>query len=175
MLRWLLAGYLQSTPDEVAFGYAVHGKPFLIGTGGDLRFNVSHSQNIGFIAVAACEVGIDVEKRRGILSMASLVERYFAQQEKEQFRALPTVEQVAWFFRCWTRKEALLKASGVGIHVPLDQVDVGGQERGTFSVLWQEREWSVADLSEPESHFVAVVSEGKQESEVHVGRITQMV
>lgn len=173
VLRWLLAGYLRSTPAEVVLGYGTLGKPHLVDS--KLRFNVSHSQNIGFIAVAGCEVGIDVEKRRGNLSMASLVERYFAEREKHQFRQLSAAEQPAWFFRCWTRKEALLKACGTGILVPLDQVEVGGEERKTFPITWQERVWSIMDLSQPESHFVSLVVEGEQARDVRQGRIVQMV
>jgi 4'-phosphopantetheinyl transferase len=175
VLRWLLSGYLRSKPEEVTFGYGPLGKPFVMAARDSLSFNVSHSQDFGLIAVAGCEVGIDVEKRRGNLSMVSLVERYFAEREKNRFRQLPEAEQAAWFFCCWTRKEALLKACGTGIHVPLDQVDIGGDERGTFPMTWQERAWSVMDLSEPESHFVTVVMEGEQEREVRQGRIIQMV
>jgi 4'-phosphopantetheinyl transferase len=147
LLRWLLAGYLRLSPEAVSFGTAEQGKPFV--EGHPLRFNVSHSQNIGLVAVALCEVGVDVEKLRSNISMAALVERYFSATEKERFRQLTADEQQPWFFRCWTRKEALLKACGLGIQMLLDQVEVGGDGSAT-KVPVQDNIWHLQDISQGE-------------------------
>ena len=162
LLRWLLASYLQSTPAAVDFTYAAHGKPLVVPPPGRtaVQFNVSHSQNLGWLAVARCEVGLDVEKQRENLAMAALVERYFSARERTRFRELSAPEQTPWFFRCWTRKEALLKACGLGIQLPLDELDVGGDEATPVLTL-EGIPWQLLDVTEGHASASLAVPLGK--------------
>ena len=128
LLRRLLGGCLGLDPRQVAFSQTARGKPRLAGPDpAPLCFNVSHSHGMALFAVTGrCEVGVDLERVRvrpdaDLLGMA---ERYFAPREAAVLRALDAEAQVETFFRLWTRKEAYLKAHGLGISFGLERVEV---------------------------------------------------
>jgi 4'-phosphopantetheinyl transferase len=124
MLRQILARYLGIAPGDLRFGYNRHGKPCLQGEA-RLRFNLSHSRGLALYCVALDrEVGVDVEFMRPDFACTSIAERFFSANEVAVLRELPDAERVAAFFRCWTRKEAYIKARGKGLAIPLDHFDV---------------------------------------------------
>jgi 4'-phosphopantetheinyl transferase len=127
VLRSLLGRYLEVKPEEVRFAYGQYGKPALDAAhhAGVLRFNASHSHELAVYAFAQDhDVGIDVEYIKEDFATQEIAERFFSKYEVQVFRALPHEEQGAGFFRCWTRKEAYIKAIGSGLSHPLDQFDV---------------------------------------------------
>jgi 4'-phosphopantetheinyl transferase len=122
-LRKLLGTYLRMPPGEVLFDYDTNGKPRLKRSASvrDLQFNLAHSGEMAIVAVTrGCEVGVDVERLRDIHHWQEIADRYFHSNEVAEIRALPPAEQLAAFMRCWTGKEAVLKALGVGVTRPLD-------------------------------------------------------
>ncbi len=123
-LRSLLAKYLHKTPNDVLFQYTKYGKPFLEDRC-DLRFNVSHCEGLALLAfVRRREIGVDVEKVRPQSDVTKLAERFFSVRERNHLRTLSGDELHSAFFRCWTRKEAYIKAKGEGLSLPLHQFDV---------------------------------------------------
>ena len=123
-LRSVLAQYLGAQPGALRFEYGAYGKPAL-GSEHSLRFNLSHSNEIALLAVALnADLGVDVEHIRGDFASEDIARRFFSRAEVEVFNALPPGEQVAAFFRCWTRKEAYIKAIGKGMSQALDAFDV---------------------------------------------------
>ena len=123
-LRLLLAHYLDSTPHQVCFQYAAHGKPALAGEN-ELCFNVSHTEGLAFMAFARRRaIGVDVENVGRKTEVERLAQRFFSEREKQALKQLCGDELQAAFFRCWTRKEAFIKAKGDGLALPLDQFDV---------------------------------------------------
>jgi len=123
-LRALLAKYLSAAPQEVEFCYGIHGKP-LLGGNSNLRFNVSHTQGLAIMAFARDRaVGVDVESMSRKTEVKPLAERFFSDSEWQCLRRLSGQELRAAFFRCWTRKEAYIKAKGDGLALPLRQFDV---------------------------------------------------
>jgi 4'-phosphopantetheinyl transferase len=138
-LRSLAAAYLGTTPLELSFRYSKYGKPILDGAFdlrsldlglndlrvNDLRFNVSHTEGLALIAfVRTHEIGIDVERIRPEPDVRKLAERFFSLHERHALEKLSGDELQAAFFRCWTRKEAYVKARGEGLSLPLHQFDV---------------------------------------------------
>jgi 4'-phosphopantetheinyl transferase len=122
-LRVLLGRYLKSDPSVLTFGYGPQGKPRVPGV--RLRFNVSHSGGRALLAFALDrELGVDLEQERPLGDALALAERYFAPAETRVLRGLPESEIVPAFFRCWTRKEAYMKATGDGLTQPLDAFEV---------------------------------------------------
>jgi 4'-phosphopantetheinyl transferase len=123
-VRITLAGYLDLDPASLRLATGPHGKPHLVGAPIDLRHNLSHAGDRALLAVAlGHEVGVDIECERAI-DVPGLSQRFFAPSEAEAIRALPGAEQLQGFLRCWTRKEAFIKARGDGLSFPLRGFEV---------------------------------------------------
>ncbi len=124
VLRELLAASLDCSPESLAFGYGDKDKPYLLGPR-RLSFNVSHSGDVLVNAIALDgELGIDVERIRCISDLDAIARRFFSHHEQRALAALPTSDRPLGFYRCWTRKEAFIKARGMGLSLPLAQFDV---------------------------------------------------
>jgi 4'-phosphopantetheinyl transferase len=123
-LRRLLAGYLAASPQELVFQYTEFGRPVLDDAGG-VEFNVSHSGGVVLLAFALRRrIGIDVERIRRDFSTVEIAEHFFSEEERTALRGLSEGQRHEAFFRCWTRKEAFIKALGEGLSHPLHQFDV---------------------------------------------------
>jgi 4'-phosphopantetheinyl transferase len=93
--------------------------------GSDLRFNLSHSDELAVYGFAAGrELGVDVEEVRGLQDATDVAARFFSRRENEAYLALEARDRPQGFFNCWTRKEAFIKALGDGLYHPLDRFDV---------------------------------------------------
>ncbi len=125
LLRRALAGVLGGNAGEIPLVDDRLGKPRLADGSGDLRFNVSHSAGLWALALTrGREVGVDVEEVRLDRDLEGIAARFFSAAENGVLRSLPPADRAAAFYRCWTRKEAWLKARGFGLRVPLDSFDV---------------------------------------------------
>jgi 4'-phosphopantetheinyl transferase len=154
-LRQLLGQYLNLPPTEIEFTFEAIAKPRLAQkhAPSGLRFNVTHSGDLALIAVTrGCDVGVDVERFRTVKQLEQLARRYFHPQEIEAVLQTPSAERNAAFLRCWTAKEAVLKAFGTGIAgcldafaVPLERTFAGWidlsklQTPGKAASCWLER------------------------------------
>lgn len=92
--------------------------------------------------VALCrsaKVGIDVEKIRPLPDAADLTSQLHP-LERQELLALPPEKLEAAFYRCWTRKEAVLKAVGMGLSMPLHSfcVHTGPQTSGWIPAAAEE-------------------------------------
>jgi 4'-phosphopantetheinyl transferase len=136
-LRAILSRYLREEPCRLRFQYGPQGKPSLEpAPDPPLYFNVSHSHDLALIAVRRSgAVGVDVERLRPIEEAEAIARRYFTRREHATLSGLPAEERTAAFFCCWTRKEAMLKATGEGIGVSLDAVEVSLAPREPARVL----------------------------------------
>jgi 4'-phosphopantetheinyl transferase len=121
-LRRILGAYLNLAPERLCFRNNQFGKPELAGET-SLKFNLSHSKSIAVLAVDLAQpVGVDVEDVRPIEE--EVADRHFSATELTGLRGLEGEAWLAGFYRCWTRKEAILKAEGVGLSRSLDSFDV---------------------------------------------------
>jgi 4'-phosphopantetheinyl transferase len=117
-LRRILAHYTRVEPAALKFDYGSHGKPVIAGlkSGTTLHFNMSHSDGLALISVTAlCPVGIDVERVRSLNDIADVAKRFFSPGEIGALNGAPDDQKFEAFFDLWTRKEALLKATGEGL------------------------------------------------------------
>ncbi len=110
-VRSLLAVTLGCHPREVSLAVTADGKPMCDG----VHFNVSHTAGLVAVAVGPVPVGIDVEVADAGRDIVGLVNRFFAEEEREQFARLPEQLRPSAFLRGWTCKEALLKGIGSGV------------------------------------------------------------
>jgi 4'-phosphopantetheinyl transferase len=125
-VRRILGAYLNQRPEQVRLQADRLGKPELAGED-QPAFNLSHSRSIAVLAVTQGQpVGVDVEDVRPIES--EVAARHFSPVELAALDQLRGDAWLAGFYRCWTRKEAILKAEGVGLHRALDSFDVALQD-----------------------------------------------
>ncbi len=123
-LRALVASYLGIHPAEVGFTYGPQGKPALE-LKSSLRFNASNSGDLAAYAfTTGCDIGVDVEQHRALGDLEHIAHRFFSPEETAELLELSDAEKTAAFFRCWTRKEAYIKALGGGLSIPLDSFRV---------------------------------------------------
>jgi 4'-phosphopantetheinyl transferase len=123
-LRTIIARYLNIPRDALNFTYSRYGKPSLE-TKAQLRFNVAHSGNFALYAfVLNRDIGIDIELMNSDFAGEAIATRFFSQNEIAALLAFPINKQVQAFFDCWTRKEAFIKAQGMGLSLPLNQFEV---------------------------------------------------
>lgn len=125
-LRTILASYLTTDPRSLIFSYSKKEKPSLVSDAAtDITFNISHSGGVALFAFSRRrEIGVDVEQIRRDFDVEAIARRFFSAREQVQLAALPAEQRVEAFFRCWTRKEAYIKATGDGLSLPLSQFDV---------------------------------------------------
>lgn len=126
-LRTQLALLVDIRPAELVFGAAPcchcdgdHGKPVIAGAGEELHFSFSRSGPAAAIAVASTPIGIDIEVSRPRQDVGALAERFFSAEEAQYLTTLDREGAAAAFLRLWTRKEAILKATGEGVLGALD-------------------------------------------------------
>ncbi len=128
-LRAILSSYIGRSPKEVKFEYSSFGKPRLTAEPGQsaasFSFNLSHSGELALYAIGLQRrIGVDIEQLRPQIAEEHIAEHFFSPREVHMLRQLPPNEQVPAFFRCWTRKEAYVKARGEGLSIPLNRFDV---------------------------------------------------
>lgn len=124
MLRFVLARGLGAAPQALAFENGPFGKPRLADARhAHVRFNVSHSGGVVLVALAVeREIGVDIEAVRPIDDLAELARSTFSMSEWRAIASAP--DETSAFFATWARKEAVVKAVGLGLSLPLDAFDV---------------------------------------------------
>lgn len=163
-LRLLLAAALGASAAELRFEAGPHGKPALTPPWRDrapgLSFNLSHSGEQGLLGIGRCPaLGVDLERLRPQPQAQALAARYFAAPERADLAAVAGSQAEApTFFNCWTRKEAFVKAQGLGLAWPLDSFAVTCLPEAPAGLSWSREgpealvPWSLAavDLGLPD-------------------------
>ena len=164
-LRQLIGGCLKASPAALEFSYTQRGKPELAGAlAGKVHFNVSHSDSLALIALTrVCPVGVDVERVRPRQYDMEIARRFFTARESAGLESLQEAERPSAFFNLWTRKEAWLKATGVGISESLGRVEISflpGEPACVVSVVdkpEEAKEWTLVELK-PAKGFVGALA-----------------
>jgi len=167
LLRQILGNCLGVPACDVPITYTGAGKPVL--AGGELHFNVTHTDAYALIALAHGPVGIDIEQVRPLANPGGLVERFFSVAECEAYRALPLESLMRAFFRAWTCKEAIIKAMGMSV-TTLSEFDVElNPERPPVLLAVRHPELVARQLTltawEPVAGFAAAVAMCKNDGE----------
>lgn len=161
-LRLLLAGALSCKPQAIEYRYGPRGKPFLGGPS-RLQFNMAHSGNLALYAFTLDqEIGVDLEEIRGVPEIYQIAARYFCEEEAAELKTFPTGTQANQaFFRCWTRKEAYIKAVGDGLSIPLNRFQVSlSDETAQFLHIDEDKttaaQWTLQHLDPVPNYFGAL-------------------
>jgi len=162
-LRSLLTAYLKVAADEIRFVSGTHGKPALAQplAASGLEFNLSHSHEVALVAVARQRaVGVDVEFVKREFSFDELARRFFTTQEVAALFELPQPLQREAFFKCWTSKEAFLKAKGTGLSGKLDEVAITLAADQQVRINASVPDWSLTELTLCVGYHGALVVQG---------------
>ena len=167
ILRGLLGQYLGIRPAEVRIQYGVYGKPTLREMIEGICFNMSHSQNLAVYGFTQNQpLGIDIEAYREMSDADQIAQRYFSPKEYQAYLSVLPEQKLETFYRCWTRKEAYMKATGEGFYLPLDQFEVSLKPDDPPALLWtasdpqEHKRWSLLDFKPADSFAGAVVVHG---------------
>jgi 4'-phosphopantetheinyl transferase len=154
-LRHLLSLYLRLTPQEIVFSYTATKKPYLASR--SLSFNLSHTGDKALFAIAqGGDIGIDMEKQECFLN-EDLAQRFFSKVEYQALMHLSPEQRTTGFYHLWTRKEALLKAIGVG---PLSNFSVAAN--ASFEKIFLANQaWLLTSLNTPADYPAALATNKK--------------
>jgi 4'-phosphopantetheinyl transferase len=167
--RAILARCLGLPAAAIRFAYDDGGKPRLADPAfaQSVAFNVSHSDDLALVAVTAGRsVGIDIERVASDRDRFATPRRYFSAVETASLLALPPDERQRACYRCWTRKEAFMKACGEGLSLSLDAFDVSCRPDEPPQILevrsphLRERDWILNDVPAHDDFAAALVVEG---------------
>jgi 4'-phosphopantetheinyl transferase len=126
-LRELLAARLDVAPQAIELAYGKNGKPGLAQryAHSGWRFNVAHCGDVAVYAFSRdSDIGVDIEAIRPVCEADAIAARFFSRREYAAYSALAPRDRPLGFLECWTRKEAVVKALGDGLSMPLDELDV---------------------------------------------------
>lgn len=166
LLREILGRYLEVQPEELLFVLGEQGKPYLCCSKDNndrLHFNLSHSGALFLLAVAADrEIGIDIEQLCTDTLFPDMARIAFSPREQNELFTLPEHLQRHAFYRCWTRKEAYLKACGTGFTQYSNSFDVCllPEAPALFSAPDDSSDWVLQDIAVPKDYCAALAIKG---------------
>lgn len=159
-LRHILSHYIKLSPAELQFSTTEKGKPFCVDS--LLQFSLSHTQDYALLAISHTPLGVDVEKIEPQRAELSIAKRFFAEEEYQHLATLPEPERIQAFFSVWTRKEAFVKALGLGLSYPLNAFAVNTAKAAAANFLRLSTEddarWLLWDIAVPIEYRAALVT-----------------
>jgi 4'-phosphopantetheinyl transferase len=163
VLREILGSYVGVAPEKVRIVTGEHGKPCLTKCTENIRFNLSHSEDILIIAISTGrDVGVDIEAIKTDKPLNGMASLAFSRREQEELFTLPSSRLATAFYHCWVRKEACLNACGRGFSLPGSSFDVPVCfEEPPLQTLINCNQlfWHVQDIDVPENYCAAVAVE----------------
>lgn len=147
LLRKIISLYTQVPPQEIIFSYEAKKKPFLQHPSHLLlQFNLSHSDKMAvFSFTMKHAIGVDIEKVQEEYP-AGITQRFFSPKENNALLNIPTDKRSAAFYRLWARKEAIIKATGKGLSLPLSSFSLSIKD-DFEGVMIDNVSWSLLPLS----------------------------
>lgn len=135
MLRHLLGHLTQRPAAELSWQVGPHGKPELSANGGirpAIRFNLSHGGNWALLATSTTlALGVDLEEHHGREHLGDMADRILSDEERAPLSAPPSIGLTDHLLQTWTRKEACLKALGVGLTREMDTLTLDASHART--------------------------------------------
>ncbi|HEY7350646.1 MAG TPA: 4'-phosphopantetheinyl transferase superfamily protein [Ktedonobacterales bacterium] len=174
MLRSILGRYLSREPQTLRFSYNEYGKPALADEVGSepLLFNLAHSHDLALYAITRCgAIGIDLEQISPAgADYEQIATRFFSPHEVYALQAVAAQDKQEAFLNCWTRKEAYVKARGLGLSLDLNLFDVSLAPGEPAALLATREEgqdssdWSLHALSPGPGYVAALAVQGQPAS-----------
>jgi 4'-phosphopantetheinyl transferase len=172
--RSVLSHCLQQPAGDVQLRLDHLGKPFIPECfEASIHFNISHSGDYVLFAIARdLRVGVDVEQIRETKDLNDIAARYFSKNEYLRLLTVPERMRTTSFYRCWTMKEAYVKAHGEGFGLATDSFDVAflpGEMPRLLETRFDHvdvRRWCFYKLDLGPAYLAALVTEAAQDLEL---------
>jgi 4'-phosphopantetheinyl transferase len=162
-LRSILSRITEAPLEAIEISRSRFGKPFLKDAACRLQFNVSHTDHLTLIAISqGAPVGIDVEYVSIDIDVDAIAQTVLTTAERQVLDVAPSSARIRAFYQLWTRKEALLKAAGVGLGVEPQSLDVCTIDARSFRLNsvgeddHETRDWKLEDLVPSACHIGAL-------------------
>ena len=171
-LRTITGWYLRTDPAKLIFKYSDFGKPSISESVETvpLTFNLAHSGELALYAFTlGREVGIDIEVIDPKFASETIAQQFFSPKEVAALLKFPINERPHAFFDCWTRKEAFIKAQGMGLSLPLNQFEVSLEhdQPALLHTAWDAAEaarWSLINIDAAPGYAAALAVRAGQYS-----------
>jgi 4'-phosphopantetheinyl transferase len=161
ILRTLLGRYTGQNPEGIQLIGDANKKPCVMDKSG-IQFNVSHAGNWILWAIGRVSVGVDVEEIKPVFSFDDIVAYSFSPEEQRHILAHPYARRL--FYQLWTRKEALVKATGQGLTDFIDRIPcLDGEHHRADDGLQRSASWSVRSFSVADGYPGAIAHGGPPE------------
>lgn len=156
VLRKLLAEMLQCQPHEVPVILSKHKKPVIGSAERELHFSISHSGDHILIGISSKEVGVDIEYINSAYDPGNVMQ-YSFNEEEISFANDDPAKTSHRFYLLWTRKEALLKATGKGLTSKLPEITaIDGKRKVAHDVIESTGNYIVSSLSIDDSYIASI-------------------
>jgi 4'-phosphopantetheinyl transferase len=184
ILRKILSFYLEINASEVKFIFNKFGKPFISSDIAldQIKFNVSHSENIGIFAFSLNDLGIDIERIKEYIEIDGIKEICFTDFEKRWYEDLKNEFQLEAFYKIWTIKEAFIKAIGEGFSYPTLNIELTNkvgdqiQIKKIYSKEFADTNYKVNTFSCVPGFISSIVYEGEKQIRISpISTLNEMV
>lgn len=164
LTRLILSRYIDTPPGSLVFIRDQNGRPFIspMPVPG-LHFSLSHTKDFLVIAVSRlADIGVDIERVNPKLDVMDLAKGIFSRVENTELESMKSEEQRLRFFEYWTLKEALSKAKGIGLSMPLDRFSIVITNNESIQVVTHDpellipAEWSFRLYAPTPDHRLAL-------------------
>jgi len=173
ILRNILSQHLGIAPQDVEFVRNSYGKPFVRDT--EIEFNMSHSYNSVYYAIAHnFSVGIDVEFYNREKAIFNIAKSVFSEDELLFFLSLSNVKRQEFFFDTWTKKEAVIKAMGLGLAYPMEKVNTMLEKNIGYIKLFQDQ-YYVHALNSSNSYKAHLVVKNEEDIVINQQPFTKFI
>ncbi|MFK7859957.1 MAG: 4'-phosphopantetheinyl transferase superfamily protein [Granulosicoccus sp.] len=165
LLRELLSKHVDIAADQIELCEGEYGKPALSGRAAEsgAKFNISHSGSLAVIAVGTgVDIGVDIEQIKPGRNILDIADHFFNPSETQAIHAMHRSEQESAFYSCWCRKESFIKATGMGLGMPLSRFIVNVEPEAAAELVWidyqdwQTSQWQMHTLLTPSGYLGAL-------------------
>ncbi|MFC4210505.1 4'-phosphopantetheinyl transferase family protein [Pedobacter lithocola] len=145
--KMLLAKMMDKKPTDIHFEFNKYKKPYI----NNIHFNISHSGDYVVIGLSTNAIGVDIEYINTNLDYQNLIYQCFNGKE------IKMITDLYSFYLFWTRKEALLKATGEGLTDNLPAIDCTVKNAERFGVFYELKSFKLND-----GYFLSIASSKHQ-------------
>ncbi len=160
VLRLLVARRVGIEAEAIEIGRDARGRPVVHWPATGLHVTISHSAGYIACAVAERELGIDIERDDRVEADAPLADRICTRTERDQLDRTPPAQRRRSLVRLWTRKEALVKALGVGLVLDFAAIDVSSDTPILSGAV--QAGWTLRDLPAPSEYCMTLAARARQ-------------